>query len=124
MEQKEKALRRQGGGNTIICPHCKHETNAGNFCSLCGKRIVETCNCHLLGKPYNCGRSKCPNMDEITILLIKIHKDQKRRKYIFLAPVFECLEYISRNAIQKFCTNKSSVFGTRGFDQEIWYKLY
>jgi len=31
-----------------------------NFCRQCGVKLVETCECWIKDKPYNCGHSKCP----------------------------------------------------------------
>lgn len=108
----------------ILCPHCKKKTKAGNFCVHCGKRIAKICWCHLLKRPYDCGRSKCPNMDEITMLLLHICQDQKRRKYVFLTPLFEALKYKSVDTVQKLSINKRSVLGLRSFNNEVWYKIY
>lgn len=107
-----------------ICPRCGHMVKKANFCPACGFRIAKICNCYILGKPYNCGLKKCPNMNECTLLLLQIHKDQQRRKYIFLAPMFEAVKYKSLEAIQKLGVNESSVLRPRGFHSDVWYKIY
>ena len=50
----------------IVCPHCSCNVNEGNFCSNCGKKLVETCNCGFLNKPFNCGYEKCPALKIFT----------------------------------------------------------
>lgn len=42
------------------CPYCGKIVKAGNFCSNCGKKLVEVCQCKWLQKPYNCGKAECP----------------------------------------------------------------
>lgn len=42
------------------CPHCNAIVDKGNFCSDCGKKMVEVCECRFLHRPYNCGSDKCP----------------------------------------------------------------
>jgi len=48
------------------CPHCGQTVQAENFCSECGKKMVEVCNCWVLNKPHNCGKEKCPGVRLMT----------------------------------------------------------
>ena len=44
------------------CPKCGKEAKAeSNFCTYCGTKLQETCNCWVNKKGnYNCGESSCP----------------------------------------------------------------
>ncbi|MBR0316190.1 MAG: hypothetical protein IJQ99_04940 [Synergistaceae bacterium] len=42
------------------CPQCGQKTESGNFCTKCGTKLVETCDCWVLNRPYDCGENKCP----------------------------------------------------------------
>lgn len=46
----------------VICPHCQRETEKDNFCTECGQKIVDVCDCWVLHRPYNCCQVKCPGM--------------------------------------------------------------
>lgn len=50
----------------VKCPHCNEMTRTANFCTKCGGKLVETCNCWVLEKPYNCGQAKCPALKLFT----------------------------------------------------------
>ena len=84
------------------CPRYGKVVRKGNFCPMCGKKLQKVCNCHLLGKPYQCNFSKCPDMWQFVLLLLHIHQDQKRRKYVFSAPSDEILVYKSFKTIKEF----------------------
>ena len=75
----------------IFCSSCKKWVPAGNFCSLCGRKLVVTCDCWLLGRPYNCGLSKCPNMNKTIVLLLDIQKSYTQWYRIFKKPFMEVL---------------------------------
>ena len=107
-----------------ICTNCGHMVKKANFCSNCGFRIAKICNCHIIGKPYDCGYKSCPDINECILLLLNIHKDQQRRKYIFLTPMLEALDYKSLEAIQKLGVNKSRVLRPGSFHSDVWYKIY
>lgn len=49
-----------------------------NFCSNCRAKVVEVCNCWVLGKPYNCGYDDCPGRKLYVILVRKekLHSEQ------------------------------------------------
>ena len=50
----------------IKCPHCGARTNEdGNFCTVCGRKIIEICDCWILNRPYNCGHDECPSPIEL-----------------------------------------------------------
>lgn len=42
------------------CPGCWVENQNGNFCSKCGRKLKETCDCWVKKEPYNCGYDHCP----------------------------------------------------------------
>ncbi len=43
------------------CKNCGYEYEQNlNFCIMCGKKLVEICNCWIKKEPYNCGQEKCP----------------------------------------------------------------
>lgn len=44
----------------VNCPHCHKKTVKTNFCTECGRKIVDVCDCWVLHKKYNCGYKKCP----------------------------------------------------------------
>ena len=43
-----------------ICQSCSKEYHSGNFCTGCGKKMVDECDCWKLNCRLNCGYSKCP----------------------------------------------------------------
>ena len=54
-------------GEKIICPHCQRETVKDNFCTVCGQKIVDVCDCWVLHRPYDCRQDKCPGMHLLVI---------------------------------------------------------
>jgi hypothetical protein len=46
--------------NKVICPHCNKHVSQGNFCELCGGKMVTTCDCWKTGEKSNCGFTYCP----------------------------------------------------------------
>lgn len=44
------------------CKQCgTNNREKANFCTHCGKKLKETCNCWMKnGQPYNCGSESCP----------------------------------------------------------------
>lgn len=93
-----------------FCSSCKKWVPAGNFCSLCGRKLVVKCNCWLLGKPYNCGLSKCPDMNKTLLLVLKIQKSYTQWYRIFKKPAFEAIVTKSSDTFYKLTCDKSSVF--------------
>ena len=57
-EQKEAATGTSGDGH--YCPDCGRRYVYGNFCTGCRRKMVETCECWVLKRQYNCGFDKCP----------------------------------------------------------------
>lgn len=106
------------------CPNCGKVVEKGNFCPMCGQKLQKVCNCHLLGKPYQCNFSKCPDMWQFVLLLLHIHQDQKRRKYIFLSPILEAIECKSLKSIKKLSVDQSSITRLGSFNNDVWYKIY
>lgn len=46
----------------VTCPHCGAMVRRGNFCTRCGGKLVEVCDCWVKKKAYNCGRAECPGI--------------------------------------------------------------
>lgn len=46
-----------------FCPHCEVSVRHGNFCSLCGTKLHDSCECWVLEKPFNCGQAECPGLN-------------------------------------------------------------
>lgn len=44
----------------VICSACNEIVYDGNFCTLCGNKLNEQCNCWVLNKKFNCNEAKCP----------------------------------------------------------------
>lgn len=82
--------------NMTTCPHCGKVVKKGNFCNKCGKKLSKICDCWLMKRQYHCRFQKCPDMLAFTLLLLHIHQDQKRRKYVFLAPILEAIKLKSK----------------------------
>lgn len=81
------------------CPHCGKVVKKGNFCNKCGKKLANMCDCWLMKRPYHCSFQKCPDMSDFTLLLLHIQQDQKRRKYVFLAPILEAINMVRRKGV-------------------------
>lgn len=48
-------------GDEIKCEKCGNEIFAGdNFCTHCGAKVVDTCDCWVKKELYNCGQERCP----------------------------------------------------------------
>ena len=56
----------------VQCPHCGAMVRPGNFCEFCGGKLVETCDCWVLGRPFNCGLAECPALDLLTDPKLKL----------------------------------------------------
>ena len=106
------------------CPRCGKVVKKGNFCQKCGKKLQKVCNCRLLGKPYQCNFSKCPDMSAFTLLLLHIQQDQKRRKYVFLAPILEAINSKTLKAVKKLSVDQRSITRLGSFNNDVWYKIY
>lgn len=123
-ELKKGGVREMDDKKMTTCPHCGKVVKKGNFCPKCGKKLQKVCNCRLLGKPYQCNFSKCPDMWPFVLLLLHIHQDQKRRKYIFAAPRGEILVYKSLEAVKKLSVDQRSITRPGSFNNDVWYKIY
>ena len=45
------------------CQHCGVGVeDTDNFCTNCGSKLREYCNCWIKNKIYNCGEKKCPGL--------------------------------------------------------------
>ncbi len=43
------------------CKSCGFQNSEqANFCSKCGKKLREVCDCWIKKEPYNCGQDQCP----------------------------------------------------------------
>lgn len=43
------------------CKNCGKENNeSANFCTYCGSKLKDECNCWIKKGNYNCGESSCP----------------------------------------------------------------
>ncbi|AIF51218.1 hypothetical protein [Pelosinus sp. UFO1] len=59
--QKENATIGNSDDREIrTCPSCSKEYSSGNFCSYCGQKVVEECDCWKLNRRFNCGHNECP----------------------------------------------------------------
>jgi hypothetical protein len=59
----------------VVCPHCGANVPKGNFCAVCAQKMVETCDCWVKSKPYNCGHEKCSGWH----LIVEEIKEKKAR---------------------------------------------
>ena len=125
-----EAEKQKGGGRRVMgkemttCPHCGKVVRKGNFCPMCGKKLQKVCDCYLLKKSYQCNFPKCPDMWQFVLLLLHIQQDQKRRKYVFLGPIFEALNCKSLKTIKKLSVDQSSITRLGSFNNDVWYKIY
>lgn len=106
------------------CPHCGKVVKKGNFCNKCGKKLANMCDCWLMKRPYNCSFQKCPDMSAFTLLLLHIQQDQKRRKYVFLAPILEAINSKTLKAVKKLSVDQRSITRLGSFNDDVWYKIY
>lgn len=47
----------------VNCPYCHKETVKANFCTECGRKIVDVCDCWVMHCYYNCGQETCPALN-------------------------------------------------------------
>ena len=52
--EKEKAA--------TVASCCEQSKGTGNFCKICGTKIVTVCECWRLNRRFNCGFDQCPSM--------------------------------------------------------------
>lgn len=112
------------GEEMTTCPHCGKVVKKGNFCNKCGKKLAKICDCWLMKRPYNCNFQQCPDMAAFTLLLLHIQQDQKRRKYVFLAPILEAINSKSLKAVKKLSVDQRSITRLGSFNNDVWYKIY
>lgn len=93
-------------------------------CSKCGKKLAKICDCWLMKRPYHCNFQKCPDMSAFTLLLLHIQQDQKRRKYVFLAPILEAINSKSLKTVKKLSVDQRSITRLGSFNNDVWYKIY
>lgn len=106
------------------CPHCGKVVKKENFCNKCGKKLANMCDCWLMKRPYHCSFQKCPDMSDFTLLLLHIQQDQKRRKYVFLAPILEAINCKTLKAVKKLSVDQRSITRLGSFNNDVWYKIY
>lgn len=114
----------RGDKNMTTCPHCGKVVKKGNFCSKCGKKLAKICDCWLMKRPYHCNFQKCPDMSAFTLLLLHIQQDQKRRKYVFLAPILEAINSKALKTVKKLSVDQRSITRLGSFNNDVWYKIY
>lgn len=51
----------------VNCPYCHKENLNGNFCTECGRKIVDVCDCWVMHCYYNCGQETCPGLKLLSI---------------------------------------------------------
>lgn len=44
------------------CPHCGAKVKTENFCTQCGQKMTEECNCWVLKRKFNCQQKQCPGL--------------------------------------------------------------
>lgn len=67
----------------VICPHCNASVRPGNFCEICGEKMVDICDCWVKKMPYNCNKEKCPGQS----LVIEEMKAATEAKSTALRPL-------------------------------------
>lgn len=43
------------------CTKCGYINRDSNFCTNCGTKLKEVCDCWIKKEPYNCGEEQCPS---------------------------------------------------------------
>ena len=81
-------------GSRVICPHCGRLVIRGNFCTRCGAKLVEVCDCWVKKSSYDCGRDECPGahltvceLEDMCGTRILTQEDVLRKK--FFSPAAE-----------------------------------
>lgn len=54
-----------------------------NFDSNTGKKLVEICDCYVLGKPFNCKLKKCPGVNLYFMMLKEIREKELKSEAVF-----------------------------------------
>mgnify|MGYP000017171304 CR=1 FL=1 len=76
----------------IFCSSCKKWVPAGNFCSLCGRKLVHTCDCWITKLRMHCKNRTCWGLKfelELFTFLYEMEKSRNNKYPMVLNPLFQ-----------------------------------